>query len=274
MRAAELVEVEGSSLRHRPVAREAEGQAFAAVGGFAVGPGLFGGELEFATEGVQGFVHVFVEQVEEVGGGEAGVGLGEVGVLVFLGEVAEAGDFGGLDAFQGVGGGRRGAGVGLARGEVFVGVAGEAPEVVGRVVDDVFADSEEGTFACAVKEGALGSREDGVEGGDEFVPGGGFGLGAGLFAGAGGFDFTDEVVCDADSGSEVGLFLRGPVASLKDRQVVVRSGGIGAFVGQRDFVQGGAADVGAFGAGLWIGLRRRVCRGRSGRLVGHGGVNG
>jgi len=101
-------------LRHRPVTRQTEGQALAAVGGFAVGPGLFGGELEFATEGVQGFVHVFVEQVEEVGGGETGVGLGEVGVLVFLGEVAEAGDFGGLDAFEGVGGGHRGAGFGLA----------------------------------------------------------------------------------------------------------------------------------------------------------------
>jgi len=153
-----------------------------------------------------------------------------------------------------------------------VGVAGEAPEVVGAVVGDVFADSEEGAFAGAVGEGAFGSGEDGVEGGDEFLPGGGFGLGPGLFAGTGGFDFADEFVSEGDSGGEVGLFLGGPVASLKGGQIVVLGGGSGAFFGEGYLVQGGAAYLGAFGAGLLRGLRGVFGR-RGGWLVGHGGVN-
>lgn len=221
------------------------------VGFEAVGVGHVGGELEFAAGGVDLGFDEGAEVLEEGAGGLLGLRLGPVGLVVGGGLGGDGVDLGLDDAFE--------DDFGRGAGQLISGVFGDADDLASRGVAEVLADTEGGALSVVVGEGAAGTFQDGVEGGEEFFTGVALGLGAGAFASAGGGDLGLQGLGLLELGAEAGLIGGGPVSLGEFGGDIGLGCLLVAGIGEVDGIAEALADEAGFGAfgfavgGLWRG---------------------
>ncbi len=237
--------------RQRTISLQAKCFPLCGIGFHAMRVGHVGGELEFAAEGIDGGFDEGAEVLEEGAGGLLGLGLGPVGLVVGVGLGGDGDDFGLNDAFE--------DDFGRGAGELVAGVFGDADELAGDGVAEVLADAEGGALGVVAGEGAAGTFEDGIEGGEEFFAGVALLLGAGAFASAGGGDLGLQGLGLVEQGAEAGLIGGRPITFGELGGDVRLRGFQVACVGEVDGIDEALADESGFGAfgfavgGLWGG---------------------